>query len=76
MLIRLDMNNIEVSAGAACHSGSASPSHVLQAMGCSIDRLKKSIRLSFGRYTTEQQINTTIEVIKSILVEPDGKQGG
>jgi cysteine desulfurase len=76
MLIRLDMNGIEVSAGAACHSGSASPSHVLQAMGFSQDRLNKSIRFSFGRFTSEQQINNTITVLKSILEELSFKQGG
>lgn len=67
LLIRLDMEKIEVSAGAACHSGSATPSHVLTAMGFSPDRLTKSVRFSFGRFTTDQQISKVVKVLRTIL---------
>jgi cysteine desulfurase len=68
MLMNLDMNGIAVSTGAACSSGSIRPSHVLSALGYEKKRVKNSVRFSFGRFNTieevEQTVNTIIEIYK------------
>lgn len=59
-LIRFDMAGIAVSAGSACSSGSMKPSHVLGAMGWSVDASREVVRVSFGRSTTEADVDAFI----------------
>ncbi|KQM65958.1 aminotransferase [Sphingomonas sp. Leaf17] len=59
-LIRLDMAGFAVSAGSACSSGSMKPSHVLAAMGWSDAASREVIRISFGRMTTEADVDAVI----------------
>ncbi len=66
MLMNLDMNGISVSAGSACSSGSAKPSHVLTALGYDDKRVANSIRFSFGRFNTEEEIYLTVNTIHGI----------
>ncbi len=63
MLIALDMQGIAVSTGAACSSGSIEPSPVLLAMGRSKDEARSSIRFSFGRYNTPNDVEQLIEAV-------------
>ncbi|UOF88828.1 cysteine desulfurase [Fodinisporobacter ferrooxydans] len=56
LLIRLDMFGIAASSGSACTSGSLQPSHVLTSMGLPLDRVKSSIRFSFSKATTMDEV--------------------
>jgi cysteine desulfurase len=51
-----DLRDIAFSAGSACASGSGRPSHVLEAIGLSDAQARNSIRIGFGRYTTEEEL--------------------
>lgn len=56
-LILLDSAGFAVSAGSACSSGSMKPSHVLSAMGWSEEAGREVIRVSFGRSTTQADVD-------------------
>jgi cysteine desulfurase len=58
-----ELRDIAFSAGSACASGSGRPSHVLRAIGLSDAQARSSIRLGFGRYTTEDELVTAIDRI-------------
>lgn len=60
-----DLRDIAFSAGSACASGSGRSSHVLRAMGLSDTQAKSSIRLGFGRDTTEAEIDGATKRIAS-----------
>jgi len=51
-----ELRDIAFSAGSACASGSGRPSHVLRALGLSEPQARSSIRLGFGRYTTQEEL--------------------
>lgn len=67
LVINLDLEGIAVSMGSACLAESKTPSHVLLAMGIPPEEAKSSIRFSFGRYTTEEDISYTIEKLSEII---------
>ncbi len=52
-----DLRDIAFSLGSACASGSGRPSHVLRALGLDYRESRSSIRLGFGRYTTQKDLN-------------------
>ncbi|WP_137744251.1 cysteine desulfurase family protein [Robertmurraya siralis] len=71
MLVHLDLAGVAVSSGSACTAGSIDPSHVLVAMfGSQSEKLRNSIRFSFGLYNTADQIQkvaeTTAEIVKRL----------
>lgn len=68
MQTNLDLAGIAVSGGSACTAGSIEPSHVLTAMfGSDSPRISESIRISFGRYTTEDDIEALVDNIAKIV---------
>lgn len=67
MILRLDMKGFGVSGGSACSSHSLEPSRVLRAMGIEGDKAYGALRISMGRYTTEEDIRAFVEAFKSCL---------
>jgi cysteine desulfurase len=58
-----DVRQVAFSAGSACASGSGRTSHVLRALGLSDAEARSSIRLGFGRYTSEEELVEAIGLI-------------
>ena len=54
---------VAVSTGAACTSGISEPSHVLRALGLSAEQANSSIRLSFGRFTTDGEVEEAARLV-------------
>ena len=69
LLLKLDMRGIGASSGAACASGSTEPSHVLRALGVSRDLAEGSLRLTIGIDNTAEDIEYTLDVLESCVVE-------
>ncbi len=67
LVISLDLEGIAVSQGSACSAESKTPSHVLLAMGFSPEQATNSVRFSFGKYTSEEDIEYTVEKLKKII---------
>ena len=67
LLLMLDMAGIAASAGSACATGSAEPSHVLSAIGASPLAAQGTLRFSLGRYNTEEDIDYVLEVLPKLV---------
>jgi len=63
LLINLDLKGIAVSTGSACSSGTLEPSPVIRALGHNDELARGSIRFSFGKDNTKQEIDYVVEVL-------------
>lgn len=67
ILFSLDLAGISVSSGSACSSGSLEPSHVLLALGLPEELAHGSIRFSFGKHNTVEEVDYAVETIKEAV---------
>jgi cysteine desulfurase len=65
--LSLDLEGIATSVGSACTTGSTEVSHVLQAMGFPEDEARGALRLSLGRTTTDEDVETASEVVPRVI---------
>jgi len=63
LLAALDREGIAASAGSACASGSVEPSHVLTAMGLSPSEVRSSLRFSFGKDNTTEEVDRAVDCL-------------
>jgi len=73
LLYLLDLNGICASLGAACSAGSIKPSSVLREIGLLDEEAKSSIRFTFGRENTKEEVDYTIDVIKDSIKKISGE---
>jgi cysteine desulfurase len=67
LVIALDLEGIACSTGSACSSGSTEPSHVLAALGLGRSEARSAIRLSLGRYNTDEDVDDALEIIPAVV---------
>src|SRR5690606_31518165 len=63
--LMMSLTELAVSSGSACTSASLEPSYVLKALGRSDQLAHSSLRISLGRFTTEQDVDATIAAIRA-----------
>ena len=63
------IKGMAVSSGSACTSASLEPSYVLRALGRDDELAHSSIRMTIGKYTTEEEINTSINLLKTAVTK-------
>jgi cysteine desulfurase len=76
LLMLLDQKGVCCSAGSACTAGALEPSHVLRAMGFSTERARASLRFSFGRFNTEQEVSSAIGILEIAVEKVRGANRG
>jgi cysteine desulfurase len=67
LLIALDLKGVCASSGSACMVGSVVASHVLTAMGLSLEHARSAVRFSLGKQTTAAEIEATGKAIAQIV---------
>lgn len=67
LIFDLDLEGVAASSGSACSSGSLDPSHVLLAMGIPYEMAHGSVRISLGRYNTEEEADRIIDAVTRVV---------
>ena len=65
--LMLALDSVAISSGSACTSSDIQPSHVLAALGYDTDRALSSVRFSFGRFTTVDDIDKAGKLVKETV---------
>ncbi|WP_144393251.1 IscS subfamily cysteine desulfurase [Pleionea sediminis] len=63
----MSLHSLAVSSGSACNSASVEPSYVLKAMGVSNELAHNAIRISVGRFSTQEEIDYAISELKTVI---------
>ena len=69
LIFALDLKGVAASSGSACASGSVNPSHVLLALGLPYSLAHGSLRLSLGKYNTEDEIDEIVQAVTDAVGE-------
>jgi len=69
LIIKLDEYGIAASTGSACSVNTQKASHVLQAMGFSLEQITGSLRLTIGIFNDQKEIDQTVDILKKIVKE-------
>ncbi|MDP3025296.1 MAG: cysteine desulfurase NifS [candidate division Zixibacteria bacterium] len=67
IILNLDLKGIGVASGSACTSGTLEPSHVLSAMGVPGDLAQSSLRFSFGRSNSIDDVDYVVQLLPEII---------
>jgi cysteine desulfurase len=67
IVLGLDMEGIEASSGSACASKTELPSHVLLAIGLPPEIARGSLRISLGKYNTQEDIDYILEILPKVI---------
>ena len=68
-LVMFDRHHLCCSAGSACRTGSLEASHVLRAMNLPAERMRGSMRFSFGRFNTDADVDKALEIIPAVIAK-------
>ncbi|MBQ87065.1 MAG: IscS subfamily cysteine desulfurase [Gammaproteobacteria bacterium] len=67
--LMLALRDLEISSGSACTSASFEPSYVLRALGLSDQLAHSSVRITVGRFSTEEEVDYAVSVIKKAVAK-------
>jgi cysteine desulfurase len=67
LVIQMDLRGIAVTSGSACTSGSMQPSHVLLAMGRDTSTARATLRFSFGKANTKEDVDYVFESLRAVI---------
>jgi cysteine desulfurase len=71
-ILLMSLADIAVSSGSACTSASLEPSYVLRAIGLADELAHASLRLSIGRFTTEEEVEFVVTTLKNAVSQLRG----
>jgi cysteine desulfurase len=67
ILMHLDLRGLVVNTGSACYSQKLEPSHVIRAIGGTLEESHSSTRLSLSKWTTKEELTYTTETVKQVV---------
>jgi cysteine desulfurase len=67
VLMHLDLRGLVVNTGSACYSQKLEPSHVIRALGGTLEESHGSIRLSLSKWTTKEELAYAAEAVKEVV---------